>query len=252
MKLTIHPGVVAISGGTGDIGLATAKLFAEAGCQIALADIAEKPATCDPAYYYEKVDITDPDAIEGWYDKVISHFGETPRYIIPNAAVVTLKRHLEITPAQWKRELDINLNGAFYFSNTGTHRLLQSGTAGRIVFVGSWAGHAPHRALPAYSVAKAGLRMLNQTLALELAPHGILVNEVAPGYVDAGLSGRIFAAQPEVRTKAQAAVPIGKLLSADDIATQIFYLCSDASAQITGTTLLIDGGLSLLQGPDHP
>ncbi len=253
MMLNMQPGVAAISGGAGDIGRAIARLFAEAGCRIALADIADldELVPCGDAFYYEKVDVADPEAVEGWYDRVEAHFGEAPRYIIPNAAIVTLKRYLEITAEEWKRELDINLNGAFYFAISGARRLIaaKNPTGGRIVFIGSWAAHAPHPPLPTYSVAKAGLRMLNQTLAIELAPHGILVNEVAPGFVDAGLSGRIFSTQPETRLRAIESVPIGKLLSADDVATQVFYLCSDAGSQTTGSTLLVDGGLSLLQGP---
>jgi NAD(P)-dependent dehydrogenase (short-subunit alcohol dehydrogenase family) len=253
MKLNIQPGVAAISGGVGDIGRAIAKLFAEAGCRVALGDIEESgdPVLCGDAFYYQKVDVADPEAVEGWYDCVEAHFDEAPRYIIPNAAIVTLKRYLEITAEEWKRELDINLNGAFYFATEGARRLIatKSPAGGRIVFIGSWAAHAPHPSLPTYSVAKAGLRMLNQTLALELAPHGILVNEVAPGFVDAGLSGRVFSTQPETRLRATESVPIGKLLSADDVAAQVLYLCSDAGSQTTGSTLLIDGGLSLLQGP---
>ncbi len=245
MKLEIAPGIVAISGGLGDIGLATSRLFAEAGCRVALGDMTERPVCLDAGWFYQKVDVSDADAVEAWYASAVSHFGETPAYIIPNAAMVTMAPHLEVTPAQWKREIDVNLNGAFYFANAGVTRLVKAGRPGRVVFVGSWAGHAPHRVIPAYSVAKAGMRMLNQTLALELAPHGILVNEIAPGYVDAGLSGRIFEAEPENRIKAQARVPINRLLTAKDVASQIFYLCSDVASQITGTTLLQDGGLSL-------
>ncbi len=249
MKLHLQPGVVAISGGCGDIGMAVARLFAQAGCRVALADLAAPPADGDRSYYYGKVDISDPDAVEAWYGDVTRHFGEAPCYIIPNAAIVTFRRHLEITPAQWKRELDINLNGAFYFAEAGARRLVEAGEKGRIVFVGSWAAHAPHKAIPAYSVAKAGVRMLCRTMALELAPHGITVNEIAPGYVDAGLSGRAFATDPALRAKAQNGVPIRQLLSAADVATQVFYLCSEAASQTTGTTVLVDGGLSLLQGP---
>ncbi|HWL55010.1 MAG TPA: SDR family oxidoreductase [Chthoniobacteraceae bacterium] len=248
MKLSLEPGVVAISGGCGDIGLATARAFAEAGCRVALADLAEKPAGCN-GFYHEKLDVSDPEAVEAWYENLERHFGEPPRYLVANAAIVTFRRCLEITPAEWKRELEVNLNGAFYFAQAGARRLAASNRPGRIVFVGSWAAHAPHRAIPAYSVAKAGMRMLCKTMALELAAHGIAVNEVAPGYVDAGLSGRAFEADPDLRAAAESGVPLARLLSPAQVAAQIVYLCSEAAAQITGTTVLVDGGLSLLQGP---
>ena len=120
---------------------------------------------------------------------------------------------------------------------------------GRIVFVGSWAGHAPHVELAAYSTAKAGLRMLTQCLALELADKGILVNEVAPGYVNAGLSGQFFKKDPDCAARSRAAVPVGELIEADEVAAAIAYLCSPAHRNLTGSTLLLDGGLSLLRNP---
>lgn len=245
----IEPALVAISGGLGDIGAAIARTFRAAGAEIALADLPSKPEISSSDGFYHSLDVADSQAVERWFEKVIERFGRPPNIIIPNAATATIKPHLAITAAEWKRELDVNLNGAFYFADAGTRLLTHSELPGRVVFIGSWAGHAPHRHLPAYSVAKAGLRMLTQTLALELAAHGILVNEVAPGYVNAGLSGRIFSAQPEVAEASRNRVPIRKLLSADDVAQQVLYLCSSLADQITGTTLLLDGGLSLLQGP---
>jgi len=133
--------------------------------------------------------------------------------VIPNAATATFKPYGELTAADWRREIDVNLNGAFYFANDGASRLVKSGKPGRTVFIGSWAGHVPHSQLPAYSVSKAGLRMLMQTLALELAPRGILVNEVAPGDGQAGLSGRVFSAQPDIAEMSTQRTPVRRLMS---------------------------------------
>jgi NAD(P)-dependent dehydrogenase (short-subunit alcohol dehydrogenase family) len=99
-----------------------------------------------------------------------------------------------------------------------------------------------------YSVSKAGLRMLCQCMALELAPHHITVNEIAPGYVDAGLSGKIFDANPALREEARAKVPNRELISAAEVAAQVAYLCDPENRHITGSTLLMDGGLSLQRG----
>lgn len=236
-----------MSGGLGDIGQALARAFGKEGADIALADLPRD--SVETPHYFSGLDVTDTDAVEAWFDDVARHFGRSPDIIIPNAAISTIKRYFEISSTEWKREIDVNLNGAFYFARAGAARLLRESRPGRIVFLGSWAGHAPHVNLPAYSVAKAGLRMMMKTLALELAPRGILVNEVAPGYVDAGLSGRIFEENPDVREDARKRVPVRQLISADQVARQALYLCSEDSGQITGTTFLQDGGLSLLQGP---
>lgn len=250
--------LVALSGGLGDIGAAIVRCLAEAGADVAIADLADPEQAASliaevealgRRCFYKPLDVTDSTATGVWFDSIFAHFGRTPNIIIANAAIVTLKPYAELSDAEWFREINVNLNGAYYFANTGTQRLVKAAQPARVVFLGSWAAHAPHRSLPAYSVAKAGLRMLNQTMALELAVHGILVNEIAPGYVDAGLSGRIFAENPAIRDRATASVPIQKLISASDVASQVLYLCSDYAAHITGSTILQDGGLSLMQGP---
>ena len=245
----LQPPLAAISGGLGDIGQAIARALKEAGSEIALCDLAPAGDRPFPASSHDQVDVTDAAAVEQWFASVSEKFGRAPNIIVPNAATATFRRHLEITPDEWKRELDVNLNGAFYFAEAGARRLTQAARDGRIVFIGSWAGHAPHRHLPAYSASKAALRMLTKTLALELAPRRILVNEVAPGYVDAGLSGRVFAANPDLAVEATNKVPIRKIISADEVAAQVLYLCSAAGNHLSGTTLVMDGGLSLLQGP---
>lgn len=243
----LHPPLAAISGGLGDIGLATARALREAGAEVALGDVAAGPPS--GGFFHRPLDVTDPAAVAEWFDAVTGHFGRTPNVIMANAATATFKPYLELSPGEWRREIDVNLNGAFYFAHTGAVRLAAAGSPGRIVFLGSWAGHAPHAKLPAYSVAKAGLRMLMKTLALELAPRGILVNELAPGYVHAGLSGRVFEADPELAETARRRVPVRRLITAAEVAGQVVYLCSEHAAHLAGTTLLQDGGLSLLQGP---
>lgn len=248
MKISddLHPPLAAISGGLGDIGRAITQALREAGAEVAVSDLSPDGGAGE---FYAPLDVTDSAVVEAWYDAVGNAFGRTPNVIIPNAATATFKRHFEITCEEWRREIDVNLHGAYYFARIGASRLLAADRPGRIVFIGSWAGHAPHPHLPAYSVAKAGLRMVMQTLALELAPRGILVNEVAPGYVQAGLSGRVFAADPAVEAEATRRVPVRRLITADEVARQVVFLCSDDARHYAGTTLLQDGGLSLHQGP---
>jgi NAD(P)-dependent dehydrogenase (short-subunit alcohol dehydrogenase family) len=82
-------------------------------------------------------------------------------------------------------------------------------------------------------------------MALELGSHGILVNEVAPGYVDAGLSGRAFDKEPGSRERAAASVPIKKLIVPHDVAIQVAHLCDPENKHMTGSVVLMDGGLSL-------
>jgi glucose 1-dehydrogenase len=254
MDINLSGQVAIISGGLGDIGKAIVASLARCGASVAVGDIRpegeaepfiEALHASGAGIRYDRVDIADPHAVAEWVENVVQELG-TPTLVIPNAAIVTLKGVCEVTPAEWNRELAINLSGAFYLAQATVRHLLNAKLPGRIVFIGSWAAEAPHTGLPTYSVSKAGLRMLMRSLALNLASNGILVNEIAPGYVDAGLSGQIFADYPEIRANAERTVPLGTLITPDDVARQVLYLCDPENRQMTGSVVLMDGGLSLI------
>ncbi len=246
--------VAIVSGGLGDIGRATAIELARHGAAVAVGDIRPAPRAesllrqlreLNVGCRYDRVDVSDAAAVRGWVGAVAADLG-TPTLIVPNAATATVADVRTITPEQWSRELRVNLDGAFHLAQAAVLRLLEAKKPGRVVFLGSWAAHAPHTFIPAYCAAKAGLRMLCKCMALELSPFGILVNEVAPGYVDAGLSGRIFHEQPQMRQRALEQVPIRQLIEADEVARQVLHLCDPANRHMTGTVILMDGGLSLV------
>lgn len=246
-----HP-VVAISGGLGDIGLATARVLLEAGCRVALGDTLdddEYSLLSLSGYYYRSVDVRDERSVEAWFDAIRSHFGRNASIIVANAGIVRPGTSLETTCEDWNETLAVNLTGAWLTARVGAKRLVSEGSTGRIVFNGSWAGHAPHANLIAYCAAKAGLRMVVQCLAAELADKGILVNEVAPGYVDAGLSAKMFRSDPGLAERAKASVPVGRLIDAAEVAEAIAYLCLPSHQNLTGASLVLDGGLSLLRAP---
>lgn len=242
-----------ISGGLGDIGQAILKLLSSAGANVAVGDIhsPERAAAIFESleidaslFRYDQVDVSDATAVERWVASVESDVA-TPQLVIPNAAVVTPIDILEITSVEWAREMQINLNGAFHVAQSAARRLVAAKLPGRIVFIGSWVASAPHANIPAYCVSKAGLRMLSQLFALRLAGHDILVNEVAPGLVDAGLSGRAFEQDSDLRVRAQSWVPVHKLIKPEEVAQQVLQLCDPANQHITGSTILMDGGLSM-------
>jgi NAD(P)-dependent dehydrogenase (short-subunit alcohol dehydrogenase family) len=251
---TLQGHTAIISGGAGDIGRATAIELARRGANIAIGDIVEPVKANDlieavlgmgRQVRYDRVDVTDANAVRDWVQTAEKDLGIAD-LIIPNAAIVHLSDIRTITPDEWSRELSINLTGAFHLAQAGALRLLHHERAGRIVFIGSWAGHAPRADIPTYCVTKAGIRMLGRCMARDLAPHGILVNEVAPGNVDAGLSGRIFDERPELREKSRAEIPVRKLIEADEVAWQVAHLCDPQNQHMTGSVVLMDGGLSLL------
>jgi glucose 1-dehydrogenase len=246
--------VAIISGGLGDIGKATALELASRGADVGISDILdEKKATAvldairskGVRAHYAKVDISDAAATKKWIDAVEGELG-LPTLIVPNAAIVEVLDVRSVDPESWTRHMRVNLDGAFFMAQIAANKLSAAKKPGRIAYIGSWAGHAVHLKIPAYCASKAALRIAMRTLALEFAPENILVNEVAPGWVDAGLSGRLFDENPGTREKAAARVPVKRLITAHDVALQVAWLCDPTNVHTTGSVLLMDGGLSLV------
>lgn len=245
---------VILSGGLGDIGRSIATEFARQGANIGIGDLLSESSAVaflkviqnfGVKVHYCQLDITDACAVQNWVLEVENRLGLAD-LIIANAATVTIGGIHTITPEQWARELRVNLDGAFYLTQTATARLLHHSQPGRVVFVGSWAAGSVHAHVPAYSVSKAGLRMLCQCMALELASHNILVNEIALGYVAAGLSAGIWNSNPGLKDISTEKVPIKKIISPQSVAWQVVQLCRPENEHMTGSTVLMDGGLSLL------
>ncbi len=252
-NITLKGQVAIISGGVGDIGLACALELARRGADIALGDIVpeanalpalEKIRALGRRARYDLVDVSDSDRVTKWFADVEADLG-LATLIVPNAAIVNFTSSLNTPAQQWRKELSVNLDGAFFMAQTGAKRLVERKSKGRIVFMGSWAAHSPHPFITTYSVSKAGLRMLCQCMASDLAPHGVLVNEVAPGWVDAGLTGVRFKKFPHERVGAESRIPVGILIDPYDVALQVAHLCEPANKHMTGTVIVMDGGLSI-------
>ncbi len=255
MKKSGDGKVVLISGGLGDIALATALSFGREGASIALSDIRSEDEANERLevlqkenirFSYHQVNIGDATAVSDWVVATGLAWGRIDVAIV-NAATVTQRSIATITAAEWQSEIQVNLNGAFHFAQQAAIYFSTHQIKGNIVFLGSWAAHAVHPHIPAYSVAKAGIRMLCQCMALEFAAQGIRVNEIAPGYVNAGLSKEVWNQQPSLAVAARLKVPLGQLIEAGEVADQVLWLCRDENRHITGSCLLMDGGLSLIR-----
>lgn len=246
--------VVLITGACGDIGRALAREFAGQGMVLALCDLQaqaigesllrELKAVGAAAGLYRPVDVTDASALQAFVAEISSCHG-APTICVANAGVVERGALLELPVDAWRRTLEVNLTGAFLTAQTAAQAMLSAGRAGQIVIISSWVQDMPRANIGAYCASKSGLKMLARCLALELAPHGIRVNSVAPGWIDAGLTGKNLAARPELRADIEARIPLGRLGSAEEVARAARMLCSDNAGYVTGATLLLDGGSSL-------
>lgn len=245
---------VLITGACGDIGRALAAEFLDAGyTDMALCDLLSEPDAAawldalrrpGTTLLYRRLDVTDADATARFVADADVAFGGID-VCIPNAGIVERGALHELSPEAWRRTIEVNLTGCFLTAQAAARVMKAHARGGQIVFISSWVQDVPRENIGAYCASKGGLKMLAKCLALELGPDAIRVNLVAPGFVDAGLTARNLAANPQLRPAMEQSVPLGRLVPAEELARAVRMLCSDDAAYITGTTLLVDGGSSL-------
>lgn len=245
---------VLITGACGDIGRAIASTFAERKAyRLALCDvvpIGRAAKVLEPLHqhaatvFYRQVDITDSDAMRAFTDSAAEELGGID-ICIANAGIVERGNLIDLDPEAWRHQIEVNLTGSFLTAQASALAMRRGNRPGHILFISSWVQDAPRARIGAYCASKAGLKMLAKCLALELAPHQIRVNLIAPGMVDAGLTGQNLQKNPHRRPEMEASIPLGRLISAEELARAVVMYCSEDAAYLTGTTLLVDGGSSL-------
>jgi len=231
---------IAVTGAAGDLGGAMARELAARGARVTLLDVASEPAA--PVGTYRQVDVTDRAAV----DEALAAIDPLD-VAIGNAGIVESAPFLEVTQAQWQAHLDVNLTGCFNVGQAAARLMAARGTRGQIVFTGSWVGEIPWPEISAYTVSKAGVRMLARAMARELAGLGIRVNVVAPGIVMAGMARKQYETDPDYARRASVVIPLGEFGTVEQVAKAVGFLCSPDAEYMTGSVLLVDGGASLFQ-----
>lgn len=239
---------VVITGGAGDIGSAVGREMAGRGARVTAIDSKDPAAAASwidriraqGDVVYVRADVRDREAVAQTLSEVEELYA-----VISNAAVGGSSPVLEITPEYWAETLEVNLTGSFNVAQLGARELVARGRPGRIVFTGSWVQEVPWPEITAYSVAKAGVRMLARQMALELADKRILVNVVAPGIVDGGLAKQQKDADAAYAERIQRVIPLRELQTPEQVARATAFLCAPDNDYMTGSVLLVDGGCSL-------
>jgi len=231
---------IAVTGAAGDLGGAMARELAARGARVTMLDLAAEPD--DTVGAYRQVDVTDRAAV----DEALAAIDPLD-VAIGNAGIVEAAPFLDVTQEQWQAHLDVNVTGCFNIGQAAARLMAARGTRGQIVFTGSWVGEIPWPEISAYSVSKAGVRMLARSMARELAGVGIRVNVVAPGIVMAGMARRQYESDPDYARRASVVIPLGEFGTAEQVAKAVGFLCSPDAEYMTGSVLLVDGGASLFQ-----
>src|SRR5665213_968389 len=239
--------VALVTGASSGIGLHLAEVLALAGAKVALAArrserleraceaIRERGGTCLPVV----CDITSQKSIAAALGAVETTFGRLS-VLVNNAGVVVSKPFFEHTEEDWDHVVDTNLKGAWLMAREFAHHLVGKKRGGRIVNIASVLSFRTIARVPSYLAAKAGLLHLNGAMAMELARYDILVNAIAPGYVVTDFNRDFL--ESEAGLKLAARVPMKRVGQVADLGGALLFLCSPASAYITGACISVDGG----------
>jgi NAD(P)-dependent dehydrogenase (short-subunit alcohol dehydrogenase family) len=168
---------------------------------------------------------------------------------VNNAAGLLVRPFLELTDADWHGLLAANLHGYFYGCRAAARQMARQGTGGRIVNVSSAADVQPLAEAVPYITAKGGIVAMTRSLALDLAPHAITVNAIAPGATDTAINATAYT--PAVRAVYAERIALGHIAAPDEIADAAVFLATHAARYITGHELLVDGGLTINGSVGH-
>ena len=251
-----------VTGANSGIGRAVAVALGEAGADVvvnyvshedAAAQVVEQIQSSGASAYAHKADVAREDEVEAMFVRMCAQFG-TIDILVANAGLQRDAPFHAMTIEQWNTVLSVNLTGQFLCARAALREFLRRGVvetvsraAGKIICMSSvhqeipWAGHAN------YAASKGGVMMLMRSLAQEVAPHRIRVNAIAPGAIRTPINTAAWQT-PEAYADLMQLVPYGRIGEPEDIGRAAIWLASDDSDYVVGTTLFVDGGMTLYPG----
>jgi len=255
-----EPQAVLVTGAAIGIGFALARAFALGGAPVALNDLdpaaaARAAEAINAEVGAERVrayglDVADVPAVRAMVADADARLGGL-RVVAANAGLTNYGSFLDYTPEAFDRLTSVNLRGSYFTAQAGARAMIARGTRGRILLMSSVTGLRAFNNLGAYGLTKAAIRLMAESLALELGPHGLTVNAIGPGAI---LTERTLADDPQLEASWASVTPTGRVGYVDDVVAAALFLASPAAAHVTGQTLMVDGGWTLSSPlpPTHP
>ncbi len=246
--------VCVVTGGARGLGLATVEALLAEGAKVLLTDVDTQAGEVEAKRlganaFFLKQDVTDAAQWNSVLDAAISKWGRLD-VVVNNAGVAAILDIEQMTPENWRRTIDVNLSGVMLGTQTAIARMKKTG-GGSIVNIASIEGLVGEAVLPAYNASKGGVRIFSRSAAIHCARagYGIRVNNVCPGFAETQMvSGALATLSPdaaqEFATKTLARIPLGRFGKPSEIAAAVLFLASDESSYVTGSDLVVDGGMT--------
>jgi|TARA_B100000809_G_scaffold210055_1_gene213224 NAD(P)-dependent dehydrogenase (short-subunit alcohol dehydrogenase family) len=241
--------VALITGAARGQGAAEARMFAEEGAKVILADVTDQEGMAVAAEIaeaggdalYVHLDVTNEDEWESAVKSAVASFGKLD-ILVNNAGIWRRGHVLETSSEQWDDIMDVNAKGVFLGTKAAIPAMRKAG-GGSIINISSTAGLVGSKTSAAYSASKGAVRIFTKSTAVQYAAEGIRANSIHPGPIDTDMGDQVW---PDAtsREAAVARTAIARIGTADDIAYGALYLASDESSFVTGSELVIDGGVT--------
>ena len=261
MNPVLEGQVALVTGGSSGIGYGVAQALADAGASVAINYHSHGEAAEELAASIQKAggqaiaiqaDVSDEADIDVMFDTLIKRFG-TVDIVIANSGLQKDSKFVDMTLADWNAVMNVNLTGQFLTAQRAVREFLRRGprpvskALGKIICMSSvhevipWGGHVN------YASSKGGIQMMMKSLAQEVAPHRIRVNSIAPGAIRTPINKAAWDSPEALKTLLEL-VPYGRIGESEDIGRAAVWLASDDSDYVVGTTLFVDGGMTLYPG----
>jgi glucose 1-dehydrogenase len=240
--------VALVTGASSGIGAAVAERFAAEGAHVAInyrrgREAAERLAAAHPKRSIAvEADVSVREQVEAMVARVVAEFGRID-ICVCNAGIEIKRAFLETPDDEWERVLRVNLYGSFMVAQAAAREMVRQGEGGRLIFMSSVHEDIPFPGYTSYCASKGAIRMLMRNVAVELAPHGITANDIAPGAIATPIN-RAVLDDPVAKRNAESEIPLGRFGTPAEVAAVAAFLASDEASYVTGSTYYVDGGLT--------